>query len=217
MQRLYTPYPLYLLIVDGSQLQFSGKTLSVGVNVGDTLLPVFVSPVTGVVVAVNVGFVPTVVAPGVTGTLNVLLPLDAIGPGLVQVTEGADVEHVQPLLVKVAGAVTPAGNVIVVVIIPGAEPVPTFATVIGKSLGCPTVNGVNGCPTVVVISGTPNTIGVVVLGGLLFVVFVSPVTGDVVPVKTNGEPTAAGVGVTGTRIKILLPAAIGPGFVHVTN
>ena len=99
------------------------------------LLPVTVSPVTGFVVAVNVGFVPIIVAFGVTGTLNVLLPPAAIGPALVQTTDGAEVLHVQPLLVNMGGAVTPLGNVIVVVIMPGAAPLPLFVTVIGKSLG----------------------------------------------------------------------------------
>ena len=99
------------------------------------LLPVFVSPVTGFVVALNIGFVPTVVTSGVTGTLNVLLAPAAIGPRLVQVTVGAEVLHVQPLLVNMGGAVTPLGNVIVVVIMPGAAPLPLFVTVIGKSLG----------------------------------------------------------------------------------
>jgi hypothetical protein len=95
------------------------------------LLPVIVSPVTGFVVALKTGFVPTVVILGVTGTSNVLLPPTAIGPGLVQVTDGADVEHVQPLFINVGGAVTPVGNVIVVVIMPGAAPFPILATVIG--------------------------------------------------------------------------------------
>jgi hypothetical protein len=98
------------------------------------LFPVFVSPVTGVVVPLKTGFVPTIDAFGVMGTLNKLLPPAAIGPGLVQVTVGEAVEHVQPLLVKLTGAVTPVGNVIVVVIMPGAGAVPILATVIGKLL-----------------------------------------------------------------------------------
>jgi hypothetical protein len=109
--------------------------LSVGVKGVAALLPVIISPVTGFVVALNIGFVPTVVASGVIGTLNKLLAPALIGPGLVHVTEGADVEHVQPLLVKFVGAVTPLGNVIVVVIMPGAGAVPILATVIGKLLG----------------------------------------------------------------------------------
>ena len=108
------------------------------------LLPVLVSPVTGFVVPLNIGVVPMIEMSGVTGTLNVLFAPAAIGPGLVHVTVGADVVHVQPLFVNVGGAVTPVGNVIVVVIMPGAAPLPTFVTVIGKSLDCPTVNGVKG-------------------------------------------------------------------------
>ena len=98
------------------------------------LLPVFVSPVTGFVVPLKIGFVPTIDAFGVIGILNKLLAPAAIGPALVHVTEGADVEHVQPLLVNVAGALTPLGSVMVVVIMPGAAPFPILATVIGKLL-----------------------------------------------------------------------------------
>ena len=100
----------------------------------DGLFVVLVSPVTGVVVAVKVGVVPTVAADGVTGTLKVLSRPALIGPGLVHVTDCATVEHVQPFCVNVAGAETPVGNVMVVVITPGAAPFPMFATVTGKSL-----------------------------------------------------------------------------------
>lgn len=113
----------------------TGDVVAVGVAV---LLLVFVSPVTGFVLALNTGFVPTIDAFGVTGTKKVLSLPAAIGPKLVHVTEGAVVEHVQPLLVKVAGAVTPVGNVIVVVMMPGAAPVPIFLTVMGKLLVTPT-------------------------------------------------------------------------------
>ena len=99
------------------------------------LLAVFISPVTGVVVALNAGDVPDVEAFGVTGTLNVLLPPAMIGPAFVQVTEGVVVEHVHPLLVKFVGAFIPVGKVIVVVIGPAAEAVPILATVTGISLG----------------------------------------------------------------------------------
>jgi hypothetical protein len=95
------------------------------------LLLVTVSPVTGVVVAVNVGVVPTVAADGETGTLNVLSRPALMGPAFVQITEGAVVEHVQLFDVKVAGAETPAGKVMVVVITPRAGPVPILATVTG--------------------------------------------------------------------------------------
>ena len=99
------------------------------------LLAVFVSPVTGVVVALNTGDVPEVEAFGVTGTLNVLLPPAAIELGFVHVTEGVVVEHVHPLLVKFVGAFIPVGKVIVVVIGPVAEAVPILATVTGILLG----------------------------------------------------------------------------------
>ena len=58
------------------------------------LLAVFVSPDTGVVVALNTGDVPEVEAFGVTGTLKVVLPPAAIGPAFVQVTEGVVVQSV---------------------------------------------------------------------------------------------------------------------------
>jgi hypothetical protein len=57
--------------------------------------------------------------------------------------------------VKVAGADVFAGKVILVVMMPGAGPVPIFVMVIGTSLGCPDVNGVIGCPITVVKSGIP--------------------------------------------------------------
>ena len=110
----------------------TGAVVVIGVA---ALLFVTVSPVTGFVVALNVGFVPDKDAFGVIGTKKVLSLPAAIGPALVQDTERTVVEHVQPLLVKFAGAVTPVGNVMVVVIMPGAEPVPILATVIGKLLG----------------------------------------------------------------------------------
>jgi hypothetical protein len=143
----------YFPIAPGVQLQFAGWTFTDGVKGSALLLPVFVSPVTGFVFALNIGFVPTVVASGVIGTLNKLLAPALIGPGLVHVTVGAVVEHVQPLLVKFVGEVTPLGNVIVVVIMPGAGAFPILATVIGKLLGWPATKAGVGCPIVVVKSG----------------------------------------------------------------
>ena len=91
------------------------------------MFPVTVSP--GVVGdAVNgVGVVPTVLAAGVTGTFITAVLFGTtllIGPGLVQVTVCPLVVQVLLLLVNVAGALVPAGKVIVVVITPvvGAEP-----------------------------------------------------------------------------------------------
>jgi hypothetical protein len=102
---------------------------------GAALFVVTVSPVTGFVVALNVGFVPDNDAFGVIGTKKVLSRPALMGPEFVHVTVGAVVEHVQLLLVNVAGAVTPTGNVIVVVIMPSAGAFPILATVIGKLLG----------------------------------------------------------------------------------
>ena len=108
------------------------------------MFAVEVSPVTGVVVALMVGLVPIVVASGVTGTRILILSPAGIGPGLVHVTMRAKVLQVEPLLVKVAGADVPAGNVIVVVMIPGAGLPPMFLTTTGTLLGVPTTNGVKG-------------------------------------------------------------------------
>lgn len=124
------------MVITSGRPAKTGLVVVVGVAL---LLPVFVSPVTGVVVALNVGFVPTTDASGVTGTMILMLSPAAIGPGFVHVTVWPLVEHVEPLVVKFAGADVPVGNVIVVVIMPGAGPVPTFLTVICTSLGWPTV------------------------------------------------------------------------------
>ena len=108
------------------------------------LLLVFVSPVTGFVVPLKVNPVPDVEAFGVIGIKNVLSRPARIGPAFVHVTVCPVVVQPHVLLVKLASVVTPAGKVMVVVITPDAEPLPMFLTVIGKSLDCPTVNGVNG-------------------------------------------------------------------------
>jgi hypothetical protein len=99
------------------------------------LLLVFISPGILGVLALNIGDVPTVLAFGVTGTLNVDdVPL-AIGPGVVQLTNDPIVLQLQPLLAKPDGAVTPAGNVMFVVIVLAVVAVPTLLTVIGILLG----------------------------------------------------------------------------------
>src|ERR1700712_553102 len=96
----------------------------------DELLAVFGS--FGVAtVPVKTGLVPTVVASGVTGTWTVLLVPAAIGPALTQGTVWPLVVHVHGPSVKLAGALVPAGIVIVAVIGPVVEAVPMFATVIG--------------------------------------------------------------------------------------
>ena len=118
------------------------------------LLVVLVSPATGAVVALNTGCVPTVLALGVAGTLKPLLPLALIGPGLTQVTMLLLVVQTQPLLLKLAGAVTPVGKVTVVVMGPRVGPLPLLVTVTGTLLACPTTKAGEGCPIVVVRSET---------------------------------------------------------------
>ena len=98
------------------------------------LLLVFVSPGAGVVVALNTGCVPIVPLLGVAGKVKVLLSVGLIGPGFVQVEIWPLVLQVQPLLLNVAGALTPLGSVTVVVIGPWALPGPLLVMVIGTLL-----------------------------------------------------------------------------------
>lgn len=98
------------------------------------LLLVFVSPATGFVVPLKVNPVPDVEAFGVIGIKNVLSRPARIGPALVHVTVCPVVVQPHALLAKFAGAVTPAGIVMVVVMTPKAEPVPMFLIVTGKLL-----------------------------------------------------------------------------------
>ena len=124
-----------------------------------------------------------------------------------------------PLLLKLAGALVPAGSVIVVVIGPVVGPVPLLVTVIGTLLGCPSTKAGDGCPIVVVKSATGKAeTGVLAVIGeaALLLVTVSP---GVVVVPLNGPgcvPTVLAFGVTGTWIVLLPPAAIGPGLIQVT-
>ena len=130
----------------------TGCTATVTGVAPEGLLAVMVSPLTGLVVAANAGFVPTILALGVTGTLKVVEPLigtfTPVGVPLVlvvvQLTVLPDVTHDQPLLVKLAKAVTPVGNVTDAVKMPLYGAVPMFLTVIGKSLEVPAVNVVIG-------------------------------------------------------------------------
>ena len=117
------------------------------------MLLVLASPGTGAVVALNWGWVPTVLMSGVAGTLKVLLLPGAIGPALRQVTTWLAVVQTQPLLLKLAGADTPAGSVTVLVSGPVAGPWPLLVIVIGTLLACPTAKLGEGWPTLVVISG----------------------------------------------------------------
>lgn len=82
----------------------------------------------------NVRVVPTALFSGVMGTRNVEFAPLAIGPAFVQVTDTPDVTQPNPLLVKVAGAVTLAGSVSVVVMGPVVAPEPILLTVMGKLL-----------------------------------------------------------------------------------
>ena len=109
-------------------------TAVVGVSGLATLLMVLASPGTGAVVALNCGCVPTVLISGVAGTLKVLLLPGAIGPALMQVTVWLAVVQLQPLLLKLAGADTPAGRVTVLVSGPVAGPWPLLVIVMGTLL-----------------------------------------------------------------------------------
>ena len=117
-------------------MPFTGLVGDIGVA---ALLPVFTSLLTGAVVAFTTGLVPSKVAFGVTGTLKVeAFPL-FIGPWFVHVTVKFTVLQLQPLLIKLAGAVMPVGNVTVVDIRPMLGAVPILLTVTGMLLVCPAV------------------------------------------------------------------------------
>ena len=117
------------------------------------LLAVFCSPATGKVVALNTGCVPTALTPVKTGTLKPLLLPALMGPRLAQVTICPLVLHTQPLLLKLAGALMPLGNVTVVVMKPSAAPLPLLVMVTGKLLVAPATNAGVGWPMAVVTSG----------------------------------------------------------------
>lgn len=76
----------------------------------------------------------TVEAFGVIGTLNTVEVPFAKGDELEQFTTVPIVPQLQPLLIKVDGAVTPAGRLIVADKGPEAGAVPTFEIVTGKLL-----------------------------------------------------------------------------------
>jgi hypothetical protein len=96
-----------------------------------------------VVVALKTGEVPTVDGPGTTGTLMTLSLPAVIGPALTQVTVWPLVVQVLPFELKLAGAETPVGSVIVLVTGP-AGPEPVFVTVIGTVLVTPTTSAGEG-------------------------------------------------------------------------
>ena len=122
------------------KMRAAGNTalLTKGVAV---LLLVLVSP-PPLLEALKVGVKPTSTALGVTGTLIVLPPLTGIGALLTQVAElvvkasgGWVAVQVHGPLIKVAGAVIPAGRATVVVIGPLVGATPMLLMVTGKVLG----------------------------------------------------------------------------------
>ena len=170
---------------------------------------------------------PTVLAAGVIGKLNVVVLLGETllkGPAVMQVIVCPLVVQVVPATgVNVAGALKPVGNVIVLVIAPASGAVPEFVNVTGTLLGEPATNGVNGCPMLTETFGAgAATTGVVgVIGGaVLSAVTVSPGTGVVAAVNGLGEvPTVLAAGVTGifkTTVFVGAVLLIGPGVEHVT-
>ena len=111
-------------------------------------------------VPVITGFVPNVVASGVTGTLSVMTPPGSREVGCTQFTVWPVVMQLQVLLVKVIGALVPTGNVIVAVSGPDVGPVPMFDTVICTVLLMPTTMLGAGWPMTEVRSGggTPTRV-----------------------------------------------------------
>jgi hypothetical protein len=92
------------------------------------------SPGIAATLPLNVGLVPTMAALGVMGTLKIVdVPLPK-AEEVLQLTNAPAVIQLQPLLVKVAGAVTPVGKFTVTFNGPPAEAVPTLEIVTGKSL-----------------------------------------------------------------------------------
>ena len=124
--------------------------------------------------ALNVGVKPTKTGSGVTGTLIVLLPFTGMGVLLVQVavlvvngSGGWVAVQVHGPLVKLAGALVPAGKLTVVVIGPLVGATPTLLTVTGKVLGTVACNAGCGLPMLVVRSGLVATVKLVAVGELL--------------------------------------------------
>ena len=171
---------------------------------------------------------PTVLAAGVIGKLNIVVLLGETllnGPAVVQVTVCPLVLQVVPATgLNVPGVVLkPVGKVIVLVIGPASGAVPEFVNVTGTLLGEPATNGVNGCPmlTETFGAGAADTAIVGVIGdAVLSAVTVSPGTGVVAAVNGLGEvPTVLAAGVTGifkTTVFVGAVLLIGPGVEHVT-
>src|SRR5262247_3980721 len=88
---------------------------------------------------------------GVAALLAVLvspgvLAVPVNGPGWVQVTVWPLVVQLHGPLVKLAGALVPAGSVIVAVIVPVVGPVPMLVTVMGTVLATPATKAGDGWP-----------------------------------------------------------------------
>ena len=127
-------------------------------------------------------------------------------------------EHVFVPLVKLAGALTPAGKPKVVVIGPVVGPaVIAFVTVIGTLLGAPAFSVGDGWPTRLVKSGGAAATAVfgVMFGAALLPGLLSPGV-VVVPVNVGVVPTVVLSAVTGICIVVLMPAPNGPGLTQVT-
>jgi hypothetical protein len=209
--------PCAICVVIGSRLiAISGAgalcTGLLGVIGLAALLLVATSPLAGLVLALNSGDVPMVLAFGVTGILNVLLAAVLIGLVVLQITELPPAELVrlqlQPLDTNDAGVVTPNGNATVVVTMPLVAAVPMLETVTGISLGTLATSGVLGWPMLVVKSGTLwAATGVLGVSGVaaLLPVWVSPATGAVVALNTGEVLTVETDGVIGTLIVLLVP------------
>lgn len=134
-----TALPLVgLLMVGATGGMGAATTATLGVMLVGLLLAVLVSPAVGKTVPLNgPGVVPTVLALAVTGTWIALLPLAGMGVLLTQVTIWPAVVQFHVPLVKLAGALVPAGRVMVVVTGPVVGRVPTLVTVMGTLLAVP--------------------------------------------------------------------------------
>ena len=128
-------------------------TLWPGVMGVAALLLVAVSPGVPAVALNGPGVLPAVPLLGVMGTCTVLLALGASGPALLQATVLPLVVQLQPLLLKVAGAVTPLGKVMVMLIDPVVVAVPLLVTITGTALATPSIRRGAGWPMAVVRSG----------------------------------------------------------------
>ncbi len=96
------------------------------------LLLVLLSGVVVLPVPEKTGVVPTVDAAGVIGMVNDVLPPTGNELELLQFTVCPVTVQPKPLLVKLAGALTPVGNVVVKPMGPAAGAVPTLLMLTGR-------------------------------------------------------------------------------------